>query len=79
MDQYQIRSWWSHRQGLDGTLTGKSPAVWSSFGIKDKAMESAVAVMEEYIREQLGDAPSFSLDSPKSRAPRIAALKKGAV
>jgi hypothetical protein len=32
--------------------------------------------MENYIREQLGDARSFSLDSPKSRTPRIEALRK---
>jgi hypothetical protein len=52
--------------------------VWSSFGVEDKAIDNAVAETEKYIREQLGDARSFSLDSPKSRAPRIAALRKGA-
>ena len=26
MLQSHLRSWWSHRQGLDGTLAGKSPA-----------------------------------------------------
>jgi hypothetical protein len=52
--------------------------VWRSFGIKDKALEAAVTVTEQYIRMQVGDARSFSLDSPKSRAPRIAALKKSA-
>src|SRR5262250_381836 len=26
MDQSQMRAWWWHRQGLDGTLTGSSPA-----------------------------------------------------
>ena len=52
--------------------------VWSSFGIKDKALDAAIAATEKYIREQLGDARSFSLDSPKSRAPRIAALRKNA-
>jgi hypothetical protein len=39
-------------------------------------MKEAVAKTETYIREQLGDARSFSLDSPKSRAPRIVALRK---
>ena len=52
--------------------------VWSSFGIKDKALDAAIAATEKYVREQLGDARSFSLDSPKSRAPRIAALRKNA-
>ena len=31
---------------------------------------------EEYVRSQLGDARSFGLDSPKSRAPKIEALRK---
>jgi hypothetical protein len=35
-----------------------------------------VARAEQYVREGLGDARSFSLDSPKSRAPRIEALRK---
>src|SRR3954471_7714948 len=26
MDDSRIRAWWSHRQGLDGSLAGKSPA-----------------------------------------------------
>lgn len=26
MDQAKLRAWWSHRQGLDGSLQGKSPA-----------------------------------------------------
>jgi hypothetical protein len=51
---------------------------WIAFVKKDKALEDAVARMEQYVREQLGDARSFSLDSPKSRAPRVAALRKAA-
>jgi hypothetical protein len=31
--------------------------------------------MEEYVTSQLGDARSFSLDSPQSRRPRIDALR----
>jgi hypothetical protein len=50
---------------------------WMAFGKQDRAMETAVSETEEYIRTQLGDARSFSLDSPKSRAPRIEALRKG--
>jgi len=50
---------------------------WIAFVKKDKALEDAVARMEHYVREQLGDARSFSLDSPKSRAPRVAALRTG--
>jgi len=58
--------------------TGDSIA-WVAFGKKDKAMQEAVARTEQYVREQLGDARSFSLDSPKSRVPRVAALRKAAV
>ena len=50
--------------------------VWTSFGVQDKKLDEAVKRTEGYIREQLGDARSFSLDSPKSRAPRIEALQK---
>jgi len=52
--------------------------VWLSFIAKNKDLEGAVATTEQYVREQLGDARSFSLDSPKSRAPKIAALRKAA-
>ena len=40
------------------------------------ALATAVQRTEAYVRDQLGDARSFSLDSPKSRAPRIQALRK---
>ena len=50
---------------------------WTCFVKKDRALQDAVARTEEYVRAQLGDARSFSLDSPKSRVPRIAALRKG--
>ncbi|MBI4910668.1 MAG: winged helix DNA-binding domain-containing protein [Acidobacteria bacterium] len=49
---------------------------WSCFGRKDKAIEAAVKKTEAFVRDQLGDARSFSLDSPKSRAPKIAELRK---
>jgi len=48
---------------------------WTSFVKADGGMKAAVRTTELAIREQLGDARSFSLDSPKSRAPRIAALR----
>jgi DNA glycosylase AlkZ-like len=51
---------------------------WVAFGKKDKAMQEAVARTEQYVRQQLGDARSFSLDSPRSRAPKVAALRKAA-
>jgi len=51
---------------------------WVSFVGKDKGLQDAVTRTENFVRDQLGDARSFSLDSPKSRAPRIAALRKSA-
>jgi hypothetical protein len=52
-----------------------SSIVWQSFARADKAMQKCVARTEAYIRDQLGDARSFSLDSPKSRVPRINAIR----
>ena len=43
----------------------------------DKALRETIERTRAYIRDDLGDARSFSLDSPKSRAPRIAALRSG--
>jgi len=48
---------------------------WTAW-VKDPALKEAVARTEAFVRDQLGDARSFSLDSPKSRAPRIAALRR---
>jgi hypothetical protein len=52
--------------------------VWHSFVARDKEMENAVHATEAFIREDLGDARSFSLDSPARRAPRIEELRKAA-
>jgi hypothetical protein len=49
--------------------------VWCSFVGRDKAMTEAVKRTELFVAEQLGDARSFSLDSPKSRAKRIDVLR----
>ena len=35
----------------------------------------AIAKTEAFVREQLGDVRSFSLDSPASRKPKIEALR----
>ncbi len=48
---------------------------YSCFGSVDKALTKEIKKTETYVREQLGDARSFSLDSPTSRAPRIQALR----
>ena len=51
---------------------------WASFTPASKDLTNAVHVMEDFVRAQLGDARSFSLDSPKSRTPRIEALRTAA-
>jgi len=50
--------------------------VWNAW-VKNRAVTEAVARTEGFVRDELGDARSFSLDSPKSRAPRLAALRNG--
>ncbi|HXP83174.1 MAG TPA: crosslink repair DNA glycosylase YcaQ family protein [Bryobacteraceae bacterium] len=52
--------------------------VWMAFIKKNKDLEAAVRQTEEYVRAQLGDVRVSALDSPKSRAPRIEALRKAA-
>lgn len=54
-----------------------SEIVWATFGRKrDKALDAAIEETQSFVRDQLGDARAFSLDSPKSRAPRIESLRK---
>jgi hypothetical protein len=50
---------------------------WFTFdGKADAALERAVAETKAYVRDQLGDARSFSLDSPATRRPRIEAIRR---
>ena len=52
-----------------------SRIAWGTFGVKKtKQLTAAVEEMEVFVREELGDARSFSLDTPKSRAKRVAAV-----
>ena len=51
---------------------------WMSFQGRNEALMQAVDRTEAFIHAQLGDARSFSLDSPKRRAPRIKALRSHA-
>lgn len=48
---------------------------WVFDGKRDKALGQVIERTEAFIRDELGDARSFSLDSPKSRSPRLAALR----
>ena len=53
---------------------------WWAFGADagDKALVAAVERTEAFVAGDLGDARAFSLDSAKSRAPRLAALRSSA-
>jgi hypothetical protein len=53
----------------------RNEIAWCAFGGKNKDLAKTVARVEEFVREQLGDARGYALDSHKSRAPRIAALR----
>jgi hypothetical protein len=49
--------------------------VWLAAIKKNKDLEAAVKRTEEFVRAQLGDSRLGALDSSKSRAPRIQALR----
>ena len=49
--------------------------VWKSFVPRSPALAKTVNQTSHYIRQNLGDARSFSLDSPQSRVARLAALR----
>jgi len=54
-----------------------SRIVWGTFGTKKtRQLTAAVEETEAFVRDQLGDARSFSLDSPKSRVKRLDALRR---
>jgi hypothetical protein len=55
--------------------TATESIVWLSFVTKNAALKKAVERTQDYVRSELDDARSFSLDSPKSREPRVAALR----
>ncbi len=71
VDRGRVIGLWEYDQSAESIA-------WMSFVKKDQALQAAVSRMEAFVRDQLGDARSFSLDSPKSRAPRVAALRKAA-
>jgi hypothetical protein len=71
VDRGRIVGLWEYDQTTESIA-------WAPFVKKDGALKQAVTRTEDFIRDQLGDARSFGLDSPKSRAPRIAALRQSA-
>ncbi len=70
-DRGQLVGLWEYDQPSESIA-------WISFIQRNSDLDSAVRITEEYVRVQLGDARSFSLDSPKSRQPRIEALRRAA-
>jgi len=50
--------------------------VWVSFVGSSDALAEEVRTVETFVGDELGDARSFSLDSPKSRQPSIAKLRE---
>jgi hypothetical protein len=54
---------------------GARAVVWKTFGKATATLKQEVARVEAFIRDDLGDARSFSLDSPESRSPRLDALR----
>ncbi len=52
--------------------------VWKTDQKADAGLKNTVEMTQEYIRNELGDARHASLDSPKSRIPRIEALRSAA-
>ena len=50
--------------------------IWTTFRPQPAALREVIARIETFIRDELGDVRAFSLDSPASRKPRLAALQK---
>ncbi|GAA2139328.1 hypothetical protein GCM10009760_21450 [Kitasatospora kazusensis] len=55
--------------------TAEREIVHRLFVPADAALRDVIARTEAFVRDELGDARGFSLDSPKSRAPKIAAIR----
>jgi hypothetical protein len=68
LDRGRVVGLWEYDPESETTVS-------TTFGVKDAALDKAVKETERYVREQLGDARSFSLDSPQSRRPRLEALR----
>jgi hypothetical protein len=49
--------------------------VWAAWIKHDDALLAAISITETYVREELGDARTFSLDSPTGRGPKLDAIR----
>ena len=71
VDRGRLAGLWEYDQSTESIA-------WVSFVKGNQQLQAAVTRTENFVRNQLGDARSFGLDSPNSRAPRITALRKAA-
>lgn len=55
----------------------KQEVVWATFNKAPPGLKKEIDRVQQFVRDDLGDARSFSLDSPESRVPRIEALRAG--
>jgi hypothetical protein len=53
----------------------RAEIAWYSFVPTFEELRKAVSETEEFVRDQLGDGRTFSLDSPQSRRPKIEGLR----
>ena len=67
-DRGRLVGLWEYEQASESIA-------WLSFIQRNRDLDAAVKKTESYVQTQLGDARTFSLDSPKSRQPRIDALR----
>jgi hypothetical protein len=57
---------------------GAGRIAWATFAPPAAALAAEVARVEAWVRDELGDARSFSLDSPQGRGDRLARLREAA-
>jgi hypothetical protein len=77
LDRGRLIGFWEFEPGEEpdnGAKDGK--IVWATFAKAPSGLAAEVARVEAFVRDELGDARSFSLDSPESRGERIASLRK---
>ena len=75
VDRGRIVGFWEYDQAGQG---GKGEIAWGTFagGKPPAKLAAAVSEMETFVREQVGDARTFSLDAPETRGERIAAVRR---
>ena len=65
------------RGAIVGVWEYDGEIVYKAFVDEDAKLRKAIKRTEAYVRDQLGDARSYSLDSPESRKPRLEAIRNG--